>query len=124
MGHDPVVPHGTAIEMIYKTNVCLYDELDPDASEHGMAMTDAGVGLVLDHTYHIDKLELARASRLLFNSRRVLSDVDEHLWYLVMFQKGHYWVRWNWLAVVTEPVEAPSATPGVESSRGQGAEPW
>jgi len=116
MGHDPIIAHGTAVQCTYKNSVRLYDELDvetnrpyPFPEDRYVTMEEAGAGLVLDHRYHICPLELARASVKYRQDRFRLEDVYEHLWYCIMFLKGHFWARWNWVEVLTQPFEVQSA---------------
>jgi|SRR5581483_343225 len=120
-GHEVPIPHGTAVKCIYR-GVNLYDELEteiarpyPFPEERGVTMDEAGVGLVLDHRYHISHLELMRA-RIdpIFDSKKTkprLSDVTEDLWYCIMFRKGHFWARYNWIEVLTTGVISDRGLP-------------
>lgn len=119
-GHDPVIPRGYAVKCVYDNSVNLYDDLDsekerpyPFPEERRVTMHDAGVGLVCDHRYHVPYLELCRArlDPVYDSTRKVhhLIDVTEDLWYYVMFRKGYFWARFDWLEVVTQPVDVESA---------------
>lgn len=116
LGHDPIIPHGTVIKCVCANDVNLYDELDsetdrlyPFPAERRVTMKEAGVGLVLDHRFHVCPLELVRARLRFSEKKHHLEDVYEHLWYCIMFRKGHFWARYNWVEVVTHPVDVESA---------------
>ncbi len=114
LGHEPIIPHGHAVKCIHGF-VNLYDELNSEIdrnipemflTERRATGAEAGVGLVFDHRYHVCPLELTKA-RLKFDrgkQKHHLEEVCEHLWYCVMFKKGHFWVRYDWLETLTMPV--------------------
>lgn len=115
-GHDPVISHGTAVKCTHNNDVRLYDELEteidrpyPFPEDRCVTMKNAGVGLVLDHRYHVSHLELMRARLRTSRGKLELEEVTEDLWYCIMFLKGHFWARYDWVEVVTQPVAVQSA---------------
>jgi hypothetical protein len=119
LGHEPIIQHGTAIRCIHD-HVNLYDELNseinrphPFPPERRVVSGDAGVGLVFDHRYHVCPLELSRVSlsrRFVVNTTEYrLEDVYQNLWYCIMFKKGHFWARYDWIEIILQPVAVQSA---------------
>jgi len=112
LGHDPIIEHGTAVQLKYKNSVNLYDELNseidrphPFPEDRRVSMQDAGPGLILDHRYHVCPLELMRARLRSSRGKLELEEVYQHLWYCIMFRKGHFWARYDWVEVLLKPAE-------------------
>ena len=125
-GHEPIIPHGHAVRCLYDdTSVQLYDELEteiyPFPKDRRVTMKEAGVGLILDHRYHVPHLELMGAelsSEFDYKQRNKLrlTGVYEELWYCIMFVKGHFWARFDWIEELTQPAEVQSARDSLQGS--------
>jgi hypothetical protein len=113
-GHDPIIPRGHAVKCVYDhVEVNMFTRFVDDTrqlrDDEKLMMKEAGVGLVIDHTWHADPLALLGRARIdprITVARHVphLCDVTEDLWYYVAFTKGIFLARFDHIETVTEPV--------------------
>lgn len=118
-GHAVPIPNGTYVKCVYDRAIAnLYaklgaavagDHLTPDFEK--VQMKDAGVGSILDHSWHVCPLELSRARmsapRCDANGQIGAAEIHgayDDMYYLVAFVKGMFWARFDWVEVVREPV--------------------
>lgn len=109
-GHEPPISNGVFVNCIY-SHVNMHSELpgkEHVIEEQLLDMSDAGVGSIIDHVWHVEPLELCKAELTPFGSigwskPPHLSNVTCHMWYLIAFRKGFFWARWNWVEILLEP---------------------
>lgn len=113
LGHDPVMEPGTVVELVYPTaSVSLFDTLCPDLTlgvpVKRLPMYEAGVGIVAGRAWHVDPLELRKASLdpSALGPLPLLRGVSKVMWYWVAFKPGLFWARYDWIRSVEGPVDA------------------
>lgn len=103
-GHVPPIPNGAMVRCVHNAGA-VYMDLDPsDDPSRRLDMKQSLSGVVVDRVWHVDHLELMRAEidPVNRNGRRKLAlrNVFQDLHYHVMFSKGLYWARFDWVEEV------------------------
>lgn len=115
VGHTPPIPNGTFVKCVHDTSNSfmrteLPEKVHIEVPEEKLTMSEAGVGSVIDHAWHVEPLEMCKAELSPFGSvgwskPPHLRNVTRHMWYLIAFRKGFFWARWNWIEILLEPPE-------------------
>jgi len=103
-GHAPPFPPGTLVRCTFE-GPDLYDALEVAKQTTKVRMNLERVGLVVETAWHVDVADMHRVD-VHTPSRGGLPRVAEpslDLWYLLEFQEGRFWARYNWLEAVVEP---------------------
>lgn len=106
-GHEIIIPNGHYVKCMHDhVAIRMYAKLDvgwASENEPHVCMNVVGVGIVLDHQWHVNVLNLDR-SEIKFRSSLDLSrhvvGAYEDLYYLVAFKQGFFWARHDWIAEV------------------------
>jgi hypothetical protein len=114
LAHVPPIGNGTFVKCTYDEGPALYKTLGyhdyrKTQPDERLLMGQAGVGSVIGHDFYLCPLELGHAQMKPptfdtltgLNSPAKLDDVWMHMWYCVAFRKGLFWVRYDWLRVVS-----------------------
>lgn len=117
-GHVPPIPSGAMVRIVHKSILvtsCLdapYEALDdPNVF---LRLDEAVHGLVVERVWHADLNELKRGELdPVIDSRRIrphVRNVNVDLYYRVMFPRGLFWARYDWLEEVPIDGDKPEAS--------------